>query len=147
MMGWPVALKCPVACLFFELSQQPTLPQAMHIRRCTQSSPLAWHLAHTLVAGSTTLISPSCAQGAGGASLRRGGGTSLEARTETAKIARTMPNETPVGICRNADNRSFAATKASSAASPKCRYRKRETRSPITAYSERNPSRAKIFDV
>ena len=35
MIGWPTLLKCPVACLFLDESQQPTLPQ-MH--------PLVTHL-------------------------------------------------------------------------------------------------------
>src|SRR5450756_3074616 len=39
MIGCPERLKCAVACLFFELSQQPTWPQVMHRRRWTHESP------------------------------------------------------------------------------------------------------------
>src|SRR5689334_15480269 len=40
MIGWLVAWKCLVACLFLELSQQPTWPQVSHRRRWTQVSPI-----------------------------------------------------------------------------------------------------------
>jgi hypothetical protein len=38
MIGCPIALKCLVACLFLESSQQPTWPQVRHRRRCTHVS-------------------------------------------------------------------------------------------------------------
>src|SRR5260370_15276346 len=40
MIGWLVAWKCLVACLFFEESQQPTCPHVRQRRRCTQVSPI-----------------------------------------------------------------------------------------------------------
>ena len=43
MIGWLVAWKCAVACLFGELSQQPTSPQTMHSRRCTHQPPVRRH--------------------------------------------------------------------------------------------------------
>src|SRR5665647_1047616 len=43
MIGCCVALKCFVACLFFESSQQPTWPQVRQMRRCIHSSPMARH--------------------------------------------------------------------------------------------------------
>lgn len=39
MTGWSTVLACFLACLFLELSQQPTWPQVKHSRRCTHSSP------------------------------------------------------------------------------------------------------------
>src|ERR1700761_5431672 len=39
MIGWPIDLKCAVACLPSELSQQPMWPQVWHIRRWTQRIP------------------------------------------------------------------------------------------------------------
>src|ERR1700710_2471663 len=43
MIGCPIDLKCAVACLPSELSQQPTWPQVWHIRRCTQRIPNCRH--------------------------------------------------------------------------------------------------------
>src|SRR5580692_6741306 len=43
MMGCLVLWKCFVACLFLELSQQPTWPHSRHNRRCTQGSPIFKH--------------------------------------------------------------------------------------------------------
>src|SRR3712207_7399180 len=40
------AWKCPVACLFFECSQQPTCPQISQRRRCTQVSPIFRQSSH-----------------------------------------------------------------------------------------------------
>src|SRR6266478_147532 len=40
MIGWCTLWKCAVACRFGELSQQPTWPQDMHSRRCTQRPPV-----------------------------------------------------------------------------------------------------------
>ena len=38
MIGWPSAWACLLAWRFGDESQQPILPQLMHIRRCTQRS-------------------------------------------------------------------------------------------------------------
>jgi len=42
-MGCCVAWKCLVACRFFESSQQPTCPQVLQSRKCTQVSPSLRH--------------------------------------------------------------------------------------------------------
>ena len=52
-MGWPVCSKCPVACLPFEESQQPTWPQTRHIRNSTHDCPAARHPSQPLVFGVT----------------------------------------------------------------------------------------------
>jgi len=62
MTGWPVARKCFVACRFFEVSQQPTLPQLRHIRRSTQRSPARTHSSHWWVAGVRSRIWSRCVQ-------------------------------------------------------------------------------------
>src|SRR6185312_2346733 len=43
MIGCPIDLKCAVACLPSELSQQPMWPQVWHIRRCTHLIPSSRH--------------------------------------------------------------------------------------------------------
>src|SRR6266516_5712718 len=40
MIGWFVAWKCLVACLFLEESQQPTCPHSRQRRKCTHVSPV-----------------------------------------------------------------------------------------------------------
>src|SRR5438270_8151113 len=61
-MGWPVAWKCFVACLFLEESQQPTWPHVRQSRRCTQSSPIARHSSQPSVLGETGRICFRCGQ-------------------------------------------------------------------------------------
>src|SRR5579864_6431210 len=56
MIGWLVAWKCLVACLFFESSQQPTCPQVRQRRRCTQLSPIFKQSSHPLALGVTSRI-------------------------------------------------------------------------------------------
>src|SRR5215204_3920050 len=64
MIGWPLAWKCLVACLFFEESQQPTWPQMRQSRRCTQLSPLCRHSSQPLgVFGVTSRIWSRCVHG------------------------------------------------------------------------------------
>src|SRR5258708_38304705 len=60
--GCFVALKCFVACLFLEESQQPTWPQLKHSRKCTQLSPIFRHSSQPLVFGLTRLIGSRCVQ-------------------------------------------------------------------------------------
>src|SRR5579864_4136593 len=48
-MGWFVAWKCLVACLFFDESQQPTCPHSRHRRKWTQVSPALMHSSQTSV--------------------------------------------------------------------------------------------------
>src|SRR4030081_768910 len=62
MMGWPVARKCFVACLFFDESQHPTWPQTSHSRRCTQVSPIFRHSSHPFECGRGFRISSRCVQ-------------------------------------------------------------------------------------
>src|SRR5262245_11902163 len=62
MIGWPVAWKCFVACLFLEESQQPTWPHVRQRRSCTQSSPLARHSSHPVELGVTGRICLTCGQ-------------------------------------------------------------------------------------
>src|SRR2546421_4114533 len=61
-MGWPVAWKCRVACLFFEESQQPTCPQIRHSRRCTQVSPIFRQSSQPFALGVTSRIWSRCVQ-------------------------------------------------------------------------------------
>src|SRR2546421_13007645 len=56
MIGWLVAWKCLVACLFFESSQQPTCPQVRQRRRCTHVSPVFKQSSHPLALGVTSRI-------------------------------------------------------------------------------------------
>src|SRR6266851_1506857 len=56
MIGWLVAWKCLVACVFFESSQQPTCPQVRQRRRCTQLSPIFKQSSHPLALGVTSRI-------------------------------------------------------------------------------------------
>ena len=51
--GWPVAWKWAVAWRFGLESQQPTWPQVMHRRRCTQPSPAARHSSQPAALGRT----------------------------------------------------------------------------------------------
>ena len=60
MIGWRVAWKCLVACLFLELSQQPTWPQVRHRRRCTQVSPMARHSSQPSPLGSLVFTRFRC---------------------------------------------------------------------------------------
>src|SRR3981081_4321055 len=63
MIGWLVAWKCLVACLFGESSQHPTCPQVRQRRRCTQLSPLLRHSSHPRgVLGAWSLAARRCAQ-------------------------------------------------------------------------------------
>lgn len=56
MIGWLVAWKCAVACLFGELSQQPTCPQVRQIRRWTHQSPVLRHSSQPRALGVTLRI-------------------------------------------------------------------------------------------
>src|SRR6266852_318045 len=56
MIGWLVAWKCLVACLFFEESQQPTCPHVRQSRRWTQVSPIFKQSSHPLELGVTSRI-------------------------------------------------------------------------------------------
>src|SRR5580704_6974692 len=62
MMGCFVSWKCLVACLFFEESQQLTLPHSRHRRRWTQVSPIFMHSSQPLVRGVTGRIWFMCVQ-------------------------------------------------------------------------------------
>src|SRR6186713_1271607 len=62
MIGWPVAWKCLVACLFGELSQQPTWPQVRQSRRCTQREPVFRHSSQPSALGVTSWMSAACLQ-------------------------------------------------------------------------------------
>ncbi len=55
-------LKCFVACLFLEESQQPTWPQVKHIRRCTQVSPVFKQSSQPSADGTTLRILSLCVQ-------------------------------------------------------------------------------------
>src|SRR5260221_1312618 len=57
-----VAAKCLVACLFLELSQQPTWPQLIHSRRYIHVSPSSRHSLQTLPLGVATSIWSRCVQ-------------------------------------------------------------------------------------
>src|SRR5260221_9085083 len=60
MIGWLVAWKCLVACLFFESSQQPTCPHSRQRRKCTQVSPIFKQSSHPLALGVTSRIWSRC---------------------------------------------------------------------------------------
>src|ERR1017187_7130957 len=62
MIGWCVPRQCLVACLFLELSQQPTCPHVRHSRRCAHSSPIFRHSSHPFELGFTFRISLTCWQ-------------------------------------------------------------------------------------
>src|SRR6266487_4307148 len=62
MIGCAVAAKCLVACLFLEVSQQPTWPQRIHSRRWTHVSPSSRHSLQPLPLGVTTSIWSRCVQ-------------------------------------------------------------------------------------
>src|SRR5882724_11541222 len=62
MMGCFVAWKCLVACLFFELSQQPTWPHYLQSRRCTQVSPIFRHSSQPWTFALTLRIWSVCVQ-------------------------------------------------------------------------------------
>ncbi len=55
-MGWVVARKCFVACLFFEESQQPTCPQVRHILKWTHRSFIFKHSSQPGALGLTSRI-------------------------------------------------------------------------------------------
>ncbi len=57
MIGCFVALKCFVACVFFDESQQPTCPQLRHMRSFTHGSPVLRHSSQPFVLGLTSLRS------------------------------------------------------------------------------------------
>src|SRR5947209_18499887 len=59
-MGWLVAWKCLVACLFLEESQQPTWPHSRHRRRCTHVSPVFKQSSQPFAPGVTLRISSRC---------------------------------------------------------------------------------------
>lgn len=61
-MGWVVARKCLVACLFFEESQQPTWPQVRHILKWTQRSFIFKHSSQPGALGLTSRIWFRCVQ-------------------------------------------------------------------------------------
>ena len=63
MIGCPVAWKCFVACLFFELSQHPTCPQVMHMRRWTHVSPVFRQSSQPFEPGFTSWIWSRCVHG------------------------------------------------------------------------------------
>src|SRR6266849_3951248 len=60
MIGWLVAWKCWVACLFFEESQQPTCPHVRQRRRCTHVSPIFKQSSHPCALGVTSRIWSRC---------------------------------------------------------------------------------------
>src|SRR5262249_22039319 len=62
MIGCRVLWKCLVACLFFELSQQPTWPQVMHSRRWTHRSPIFRQSPQPVELGLTVRIWSTCGQ-------------------------------------------------------------------------------------
>ncbi len=59
-MGWLVAWKCLVACLFFEESQQPTCPHSRQRRKCTQVSPVFKQSSHPFALGLTWCMWSRC---------------------------------------------------------------------------------------
>src|SRR5947207_11145185 len=61
-IGCCVFLKCALACLFFESSQQPTCPQLKHSRKCTQLSPVRRHSSQPSARGVTGRICSKCGQ-------------------------------------------------------------------------------------
>ena len=56
IIGWSFTSKCLVACLFFELSQQPTCPHDRHIRSATQLSPVTMQSSHTVSSFAVTSL-------------------------------------------------------------------------------------------
>src|SRR5439155_20488713 len=56
MIGWCPELKCAVACRLGELSQQPTWPHDMHIRRCTHWPPMRRQSSQPSLLGRTSAI-------------------------------------------------------------------------------------------
>src|SRR5712672_2228352 len=56
MRGCLERLKCLVACLFFDESQQPTCPHSRHSRRWTHVSPVLMHSSQTSVSVDLNLI-------------------------------------------------------------------------------------------
>src|SRR2546421_6048146 len=56
MIGWLVAWKCLVACLFLEESQQPTCPHSRQRRRCTHVSPILKQSSQPFALGVTCRI-------------------------------------------------------------------------------------------
>src|SRR4051794_10468368 len=53
-MGCSVVWKCLVACLFFELSQQPMWPHSVQNRRWTHVSPISRHSTQPVPEGFTS---------------------------------------------------------------------------------------------
>src|SRR6476659_8088653 len=62
MSGWPMEWKWAVAWRLGELSQQPTWPQLMHIRRCTHRSPIRRQSSQPGLLGRTSATSSRCVQ-------------------------------------------------------------------------------------
>src|SRR5579862_1415378 len=62
MTGWPASPACRRACRFGDSSQQPILPQLMHIRRCTQLLPIFRHSSQPSMGrgSSVTVICSRC---------------------------------------------------------------------------------------
>src|SRR5438874_1649729 len=60
MIGWFVAWKCLVACLFLEESQQPTCPHSRQRRRCTHVSPVFKQSSQPFALGVTCRIWLRC---------------------------------------------------------------------------------------
>ena len=60
--GWPLDLKCFVACRRGESSQHPTCPHVRHSRRCTQATPSLRHSSQPLALGCTLLMLDKCTQ-------------------------------------------------------------------------------------
>jgi hypothetical protein len=56
--------QCAVACRLGELSQQPTWPQIMHIRRCTHESRVRRQSSQPFADGVIWRTSDRCSQGA-----------------------------------------------------------------------------------
>src|SRR6266700_578061 len=59
-IGWFVAWKCLVACLFLEESQQPTCPHSRQRRRCTHVSPIFKQSSQPFALGVTCRIWLRC---------------------------------------------------------------------------------------
>ncbi len=58
-------MKCLVACVLGDESQQPTFPQVRQVRRCTQVAPIARHSSHPSARGAASASPSVCAQGIG----------------------------------------------------------------------------------
>src|SRR6266849_3703024 len=56
MIGWTVAWKCLVACLFLDESQQPTCPHSRQRRRWTHVSPILKQSSQPFALGVTSRI-------------------------------------------------------------------------------------------